>query len=146
MKIKAIGLIAASFVFANVAQADELLITQQKKGGTHAIALDYISDGKAAAFEFRIAVPGGEGAKVNLSKCVEGLPKSHTGQCAFAKGHIIGLVYNDNNAPLAKGLHRIGSVTIRSEAEGMPKVNYFLAADASAQKLDAAVRDAGGSK
>ncbi len=141
-KFAVIGLALAS----SATFADELVVTQQEKGGTHAIAIDYVSEGKAAAFEFRIEVPGGATAKVSLEKCMEGLPKSHLGQCTFAKGHIIGLVYNDSNEPFPAGVHKIGRVYVSGAGAGKPVVNHFLAADAKADKLPSVIRDGGAAK
>lgn len=135
----AVALVALGMT--SVATADELLVTQQKRGGSYAIALDYVSDGKAAAFDFKISIPGGEEAKVDLSQCAKALPKTHTGACSFAKGQVIGLIYNDTNEPMPAGVHKLGTIYVSTKAEGVPKVTHFLAADASAQKIESKIRD-----
>lgn len=133
-------LIPALALMVSPAFADELLVTSAGKGGAQAIAVDYVSSGQAVAFDFRIQVPGGEKAKVDLSGCMAGLPKSHTGQCSFVNGMVIGFAYNDTNEALPAGVFKVGTVRVSSTVAGKPEVVHFLAADRDANKIDSVVR------
>jgi hypothetical protein len=134
--IGALVLVAAS----SSAFADQLVVTGEKAGrGGAIIALDYASTGQATGFEFKIAVPGGESAKVDLSNCLKGLPKSHAGQCNFAKGMIIGMAYSDTNALLPTGVLQLGTVSFSSLAKGAPQVIHFLAANTNGDKIESGV-------
>lgn len=140
-KIHMCAALMLSAGMVSVANADELILTQEKKGGSFAIALDYVSDGKSAAFDFRIDIPGGEAAKVDLSKCAVSLPKSHAGACNFAKGQVIGIVYNDTNEPFPAGVHKLGVIYVSTSAEGAAKVARFDAVDARGERLESKVRE-----
>lgn len=133
-------LVGALLAVGSAAQADELLVTSSAAGRAQAVGVDYVSSGSAVAFDFKIAVPGGEKAKVDLSKCMADLPKTHVGQCSFVKGMVIGLAYSDSNAPLPAGVFKVGSIGIQG-ASGKPEVSYFLAADKDANKVESVIRN-----
>jgi hypothetical protein len=130
-------LIAVAIMLASgVASAnDTLLVTGEKAKGGTVIALDYASSGAASGVQFKIAVPGGEKAKVNLSGCLKALPSSHGGACSFAKGMVIGIVYSDSNALLPAGMLSFGTIGVSGGAAGSPEVVEFIAADAQANKI-----------
>ncbi|MCB1611862.1 MAG: hypothetical protein KDI60_08925, partial [Xanthomonadales bacterium] len=102
---------------------------------------DYVSNGDAVAFDFKIDVPGGTDAVVNLKSCVAALPKSHAGQCSFAKGQIIGIVYSDSNERLPKGIISIGSVSVQSKAAGDLSVASFTAVNKDGISVESTVTD-----
>lgn len=124
---------------SSVASSEELIVTAgtAKKGGS--IALDLVSDGSAVAFQFNIPLPKGiEASQVDLSRCVADLPKTHSGQCNVAKGQIIGLVYNDQNVALPKGVVPVGQIGLKGNLSRADlKVAYFEVNDASARALPA---------
>lgn len=122
--IYTIALCAAS---VSVAHADQLIFSAEKSGGSRVAAIDYVSNGDAVAFQFNIDVPGGTEASVNLKSCVAALPKSHAGQCSFAKGQIIGIVYSDTNEFLPKGVINVGTVSVQSKGAGDLAVASFVA-------------------
>lgn len=136
---KLISLVALSVASVSVAHADQLVFSAEKAGGARVAALDYVSNGEAVAFEFRIDVPGGAAASVDLKSCVASLPKSHSGQCSFAKGQIIGLVYSDTNALLPKGIISIGKVSIQSKVAGDLSVAMFNAVNAEGVSVESKV-------
>lgn len=131
-------LFAALVAVSGLVQADDLIVTGEKAARGTAIALDYSSTGTATGFEFRIAVPGGDKASVDLSKCLKNLPKTHAGQCAFSKGNIVGIAYSDNNTLLPAGMLSLGTVAVKGAA-GNPQVIHFLAADAAGNKIGTSV-------
>ena len=124
---KFISILALSVASISVAHADQLVFSTEKSGGARTAALDYVSNGDAVSFLFRIDVPGGADASVNLKSCVAALPKSHVGQCNFAKGQIIGLVYSDTNERLPKGIISVGSVSVKSAVAGDLSISHFEA-------------------
>ena len=134
-------LILASMLIASGAAsaADTLVVTGEKAKGGTVIALDYSSSGLASGVQFKIAVPGGEKAKVTLNGCLKALPSSHGGACSFAKGYVIGLVYSDSNALLPAGMLSFGSIGVLGGGAGTPEVVEFIAADAQANKISANV-------
>jgi len=131
-----ISIFAGLLLLSGGAMADQLLVTESAKGASRAVGIDYVSSGSAVAFDFRIAIPGGESARVDLSKCVADLPKSHSGQCSFVKGEVIGVVYNDSNLALPKGALRVGSISINTISPDKASVAHFLAADKDANKIE----------
>jgi hypothetical protein len=137
-KMKKIIAIAILALTGSAAQADELLMTSSAAGRAQAVGIDYVSSGKAVAFDFKIRVEGGEKASVDLSKCMADLPKTHVGKCSFVNGTIIGLAYNDTNEPLPAGVFKVGSIGI--SGGGKPEVSYFLAADKDAVKIESSIR------
>lgn len=136
---KLIFLIALGAASVSVAHADQLVFSTDKSGGARVAALDYVSNGDAVAFEFKIDVPGGTAASVNLKSCVASLPKSHAGQCSFANGQIIGIVYSDMNERLPKGVISVGKVSVLSGATGDLSVKYFNAVNADGEAIDSKV-------
>jgi hypothetical protein len=136
---KLILLIALGAASVSVAQADQLVFSTEKSGGARVAALDYVSNGDAVAFEFKIDVPGGTAASVNLKSCVAALPKSHAGQCAFTNGQIIGIVYSDMNERLPKGVISVGKVSVQSGATGDMSVKYFNAVNVDGMAIDSKV-------
>jgi len=138
MKTLKIALALIALGVAGVASAsDTLILTGDKSGKGTAVALDFSSSGSASAVEFRISVAGGEKASVNLRNCLTGLPKTHTGQCAFAKGQVIGIVYSDSNALLPAGLLSFGSVAV-ADAE-RPSLTLLTVVDSKGEKLQSSV-------
>ncbi len=124
---------------ASAAQAaDSLLLTGEKVGGGTALGLDLSSSGQGTALEFRISV--GDSAKVDLTGCLKNLPSTHAGQCAFAKGSVIGLVYSDSNALLPAGMLSLGSIGVTSKSK--PSLALFLVSDVQGNKLSSSVKNA----
>jgi hypothetical protein len=132
----------AAVALAGPAAADQLVFSAEKAGGARVAALDYVSEGTATAFEFRINVPGGDAASVDLSRCVSSLPKSHVGQCSFVKGQIIGIVYSDTNELLPKGVLPIGQISVVTKAVGDLSVALFNAVDKAGESISSTVADA----
>lgn len=122
---------------SSMAIADELVVTAgaAKKGGS--VALDLVTEGATVAFQFNLQLPKGvDASQVDLSRCVADLPKSHSGQCNVAKGQIIGLVYNDQNIALPKGIVSIGQIGLKGGlVRGGLTVSDFVASDASAKAV-----------
>ncbi len=140
MKITAFaGLVLATGFTMSLQAADSLILTSEKAANATAIGLDFSSSGQATALEFRIAV--GDGAKVNLAGCAKGLPSTHSGTCALANGHVIGLVYSDSNALLPAGILTLGSIGVSSKAK--PALTLLVVSDAQGNKLNSSV-DLGG--
>jgi hypothetical protein len=131
-----IALCAAS---VSVAHADQLIFSADKSGGSRVAAIDYVSNGDAVAFQFNINVPGGTEASVNLKSCVAALPKSHAGQCSFAKGQIIGIVYSDTNELLPKGVINVGTVSVQSKVAGDLAVASFVAVNREGAPIESNV-------
>lgn len=136
---KLIFTVAVSIASMSVAHADQLVFSAEKSGNNRIAALDYVSDGDAVSFLFRIDVPGGTAARVNLKSCVASLPKSHAGQCNFSNGQIIGLVYSDTNERLPKGIISVGQISTVSDVAGDLKVAHFEAANGNGEMLEAKV-------
>mgnify|MGYP000157880257 CR=1 FL=1 len=136
---KLISIIALSAASVSVAYADQLVFSADKAGGARAAAIDYVSNGDAVAFEFRINVPGGEAASVNLKSCVASLPKSHAGQCSFAKGQVIGIVYSDTNERLPKGIISVGKISVQSKVEGDLSVASFTSVNREGVSIESNV-------
>lgn len=138
---KFITVVALSIASVSVAHADQLVFSAEKSGGARVAAIDYVSNGDAVAFDFKIDVPGGADAVVNLKSCVAALPKSHAGQCSFAKGQIIGLIYSDTNTPLPKGIISVGSISVQSKVAGNLSVASFNAVDKDGNSVQSTVTD-----
>jgi hypothetical protein len=128
-----LGLVLSASAFS-----DELLVSAAKAKSSEALAFDYVSEGSAVAFDFKVKVDATDASQIDLSKCVAGLPKSHTGQCSFAKGMVIVMVYNDTNEALPKGVLNIGSVSVRGGSAS--SVVSFTAVDKSANNVKSSVR------
>lgn len=133
-------LVSMMLLASSVASAsDTLIVTGEKAKGGTVVALDFASSGAATGLQFKIAVPGGEKAKVGLGGCLKGLPATHGGACNFTKGIVVGIVYSDTNAPLPAGVVSLGTISISGAAAGAPEVVEFIAADPQANKISSSV-------
>ena len=129
-------LLASLLLVSGAASAnDTLVVTGEKAKGGDAIALDYASSGSATGFQFKIAIPGGDKAKVNLSGCLKGLPATHAGVCQMTKGIVIGMAYSDSNALLPAGMLSLGTIGVSGASGQAPSVIEFLAADQAGNKI-----------
>jgi hypothetical protein len=133
MKAHFISVALAALVLTSAVSANELFVTSAKSGSGQAFALDINSDGSATALQIRIAV--GENMKVDLSKCVSGLPSTHTGVCAYRNGRVTVLVHSDTNEMLPVGLLSIGSIAYSGTAEKGLSVVELLAFDRNGQEV-----------
>lgn len=143
---KILTVVALCVASVSVAHADQLVFSAEKNGGARVAALDYVSNGEAVAFDFKISVPGGADAVVNLKSCVASLPKSHAGQCSFAKGQIIGMVYSDSNTPLPKGILSIGSVSVQTKVAGDLSIASFTAVNKDGLSVESTVAGSAATK
>lgn len=121
-----------------VASADELVVSTASAKAGQVIGLDYVATGQSVAFEFKI--PVGEDATVDLSRSVSDLPKTHAGQCGFAKGVVNCIVYSDSNAVLQAGAIRVGTITVRSAKAERLAVSHFAAVDGEGRNLASTIR------
>mgnify|MGYP003405568824 CR=1 FL=1 len=138
-----IALVSASFACG----ADELIVTSNasKAQDAQAYAVDFVTSGNAVALQFNIKLPKGVDARqVDLKSCMADLPKTHTGQCNVAKGHIVGVAYNDTNVPFAAGIVPIGKLYIQSRGKGNRvgslRVSEFLVSDKNANAIESVAK------
>lgn len=138
-----IALISLSFA----CNADELIVTPSasKAGAARVYAVDFVTAGNAVALQFNIKLPKGIDAKdIDLKSCVADLPSTHTGQCNVAKGHIVGVAYNDTNVPFAAGIVPVGKIYIQSQGKsvrvGDLRVSQFLVSDKNAQAIESTAK------
>ena len=138
---KLIAIVASGALLVGMsykASAEELIVTSVAKAKGSVFSVDVVTDGAAVALQFNIRLPKGVSPdQVDLTKCVADLPKSHSGQCAVAKGQIIGLVYNDQNVPLPAGVVSIGKIGLNNSGAAKSKLSvaYFEVNDAAAREL-----------
>lgn len=134
----AVALLAGAVSAANAA---ELVVTSQALKGSRALGVDFVSDGRATAFQARIAIPGAEVATTNTSKCLTALTKSHQGSCMVTKsGEVTVIVFSGTNAVLPAGVVPIGQIGVRSAASakagGGVQVTELLVSDAAGNAIE----------
>lgn len=123
----------AGLLTASAVQASELVATvneSAKAKGQMAVALDLDSDGTAAAFSFRLDVPGLNEGKVNLKNVGAELPKGWSIQANATKGGIF--VIANSDAPgntLPKGVVPIGTVYFNRSLEKAKGSSAITVAD-----------------
>ena len=125
----------------STAGAEELLVTEVASGSQQNLALDFATDGKAVALQFKVQLPKGVDAKrVDLSRCLSDLPATHSGQCVYMadKHAVLGLVYSDSNEALKAGVVSIGEIAYD---RGLNK-RGIVDAGAAAQVIELLVSDA----
>ncbi|HRQ64757.1 MAG TPA: hypothetical protein PKZ76_07840 [Xanthomonadaceae bacterium] len=115
------------------ASANELFVTSAKSAGGQAFALDINSSGTATALQIRVAV--GEGLKVDLSKCVSGLPGTHSGACGYRNGKVTVLVHSETNEMLPSGMLSIGSIAVSGASAKELSVVELLAFDRNGNEV-----------
>lgn len=133
----AVALIAA----AGSAGAAELLVTAQSAKGANAIAVDFVNDAKAAAFQARLQIPGAEKGNTDLSRCLSGLPKAFQGSCVVTKsGEVTLIVFSAGGGTLPDGLVSVGQIGVRNAgAKGgsTVQVSELLVSDVNANEIQA---------
>lgn len=129
--------LAISLIMVGSASSNDLIVTVEKAASGQGVALDFSSDGTASALQMRFKVGDAKKANVDLSKCVAGLPKSHSGECRFDKGVLTVLVYSDTNATLPNGVVSIGTISF-PRAGGALVLTELLAFDSSAKQIQIA--------
>lgn len=135
----AVALIAA----AGSAGAAELLVTAQSAKGANAVAVDFVNDAKAAAFQARLQIPGAEKGNTDLSKCLSGLPKAYAqnSSCVVTKsGEVTLIVFNVGGGTLPDGLVSVGQIGVRTAgAKGgsTVQVSELLVSDVNANEIQA---------
>lgn len=128
----AFGALALSF-FAQLAFANELVVVSagtEKKGGA-VFSTDAMLDGQAVGIQFRVRIHGAtEKTQVDLSGCLKGIPKTHSGGCGLSadKTVVTGLVYSSSNELLPKGHFPLGNVRVTSGEKVSFEVYEFLVA------------------
>jgi hypothetical protein len=95
-------------------EAGQVWLTEAKMKGSNAIALDLETDGRVAAFQFFINVPGVSESEVDLSSCLSSLPKSHQGGCVFKDGQVRLGAFSTSLSTLPAGMTKIGTIRIKS--------------------------------
>jgi hypothetical protein len=134
-------LLATVLVFgsgAAMAGNEFLVVSEQAKAGG-IVSLDFASDGTGTGVEARIAF-GEEKVSVDTSKCLAGLPKTHTGSCVYNGKELVVLVYSMTNALLPEGMLELGSVRVRGslgKASGKPTVESLVVGSPQAQQVSA---------
>lgn len=108
LSVAAASLLATSA--ANASSGDEIVVSIGQAKGHSAISLDVVSSGKTVAFNFAVSVPAG--AKVDTSKCLASLPKTHKGRCEFVDGEVRVIAYSESISPIPAGVMQIGTVKI----------------------------------
>lgn len=111
-----IAAVAMLSIGAGVASANEVVLTSSEaKANSRQVALDIVSDGNAAGFQLSVLLdPSAKAnAKIDLSKCLVDLPKTHQGSCVYrpASNDILVLVYSMSGATLPKGVVGIGTIS-----------------------------------
>ena len=131
--------VACPFIFAwGATSANELIATiDNAKNNTTKVALDFVSEGDATAFEFEVTIP--KGAKVDTTKCTSELPSTHSGACAFNEknGRVVVMVYSNSLTPLANGVSPIGSLIISGKSSKNISVQNILVSDKNSSSLQA---------
>lgn len=108
LSVVAAGMFVSSI--ANAASSDEVVVSVGQSKGGAAISLDVVSSGKTVAFNFAVSIPAG--AKVDTSKCLASLPKSHKGRCEFVGGEVRVIAYSESLAAIPAGVTQIGTIKV----------------------------------
>ena len=122
--------------FANIALAlaltsgvafakNEVVVSTQKAAGTKVVAgIDFVSDGKVAAFDFDLMVPGLDVKSVNLANCASELPKGFRGWCNAVQDKIVVLVVGDGlEDVLPAGVVPVGKISFSVRSSNMRKLS-----------------------
>ena len=113
MKILLSLLLAApAFAFAGSASNQLIAVPAMNKSAS-ALSLDFVSDGSAAGFQFRIDVGTGSSKNVDLSACTAAIPKNRAGSCGFKSGVVIGAVYSPDGTAIPAGIISVGRITVK---------------------------------
>lgn len=132
--LRSLSLAVAGVFVLGTASANEVILTAGQAKGGNRMALDFASSGNATGFQFEVAIPGAK--KVDTSKCLAELPKTHTGACQFKAdtGTVIVMVYSNENAVLPDGVNSIGWLSAPGAGKGAT-VKGLLVADTSGNPL-----------
>ena len=143
MKLIKQTLLAAALVsMSALAAADQVIVNAAKAGNAHVASLDFMNDGKAVGFQFKLKVPAG--ATVDTSRMFAELPATHHGAVNYLQeqGVVIGIVTSDTNQALPAGLVRVG--TISAKGKGMKEAPFevaqFISADVNGNEIKSSAK------
>ena len=109
-------------------------VNQAGKGANKVVGIDFQSGGDVSAFQFLITLP--EDAKgVDVSGCLAGLPKSHTGLCQAKDNKVAGVVYSFSNEAVPGGLTSVGKITYKSTSKAKPVVGNVVAGSKAGKEI-----------
>lgn len=114
---------ATALLFAGVASANTILVTQGGAGGNAGlVALDFQSNGDVSAFQFTVDLPKGV-ASINTSKCLSELPKGFTGVCQSKGNRVAAVVYSGNTTTFPADVVSLGTISYSgSIAKGVDEI------------------------
>jgi len=119
-------LLAAPLAFA-APEGGTVHVSKAGKGANQVVGVDFESNGDVSAFQFLLTLP--EDAKnINLSKCLDALPKTHTGMCQARDNRVAVVIYSFQNDAIPSGLQSVGKVTFQSTSNRKPELSEVSAA------------------
>ena len=131
-----LALVLASVVsVAAIAKENTVLVLadQSKRAGPKALSIDFQAEEGVAAFQLRLTLPA-DAKKVDTSRCLADLPKSHTGLCKVFGNRVAIVVYSMSGAELNPGLISVGKVTYSTREGGGVMVDKVVSSGRDAQK------------
>lgn len=101
---------AIGLLFAGVASANTVVVTQGGARASGLVALDFQSSGDVSAFQFTVDLPKGV-SSIDTSKCLAELPKGFTGVCRSKGNRVAAVVYSGNNTPFPADMVALGTIS-----------------------------------
>ena len=132
-----------ALLFGGSVSAGQLIVTPSSssaKSGVASIALDVVTDGNAAGFNFFVRTGELKRGSVDLSKCVSELPKGFVGTCAQRADGVGVIAYSESNGTLPAGMTPVGSLGIPAALLGKGSaitIEELTFADSSGDRLQA---------
>jgi hypothetical protein len=140
LKSKFFVLSMAMLVSTTASAGNELFVSEGASGKVRLVGLDVLVQPPAVGFEVRMTVP--EGARVDTSRCMQGLSGLQIASCVFNGKEVVVLALREGLKPFAEAMLSLGTIEIHGGGDGAPSITTFLVSDPAGQPLDSAVRAA----
>lgn len=103
--------VASALLMASTAFGAEVVVTSgASKAGKVSYAIDVVSSGDVASFNFSVQSPLISNAKSSMGGCLSDLPKGWSGGCNVVGDKMYVFATSDTLEPLAAGVHSVGIV------------------------------------
>lgn len=142
--MKTLQMLAATLAlgFSASAVSSELLVTQadtSAKSGQRSVSIDIVSDGNVSGFNFFVRTGQLKLGSVDLSACVEALPKNFDGECRQGLEGVYFYALAKGREALPAGLNPVGKLRLPAGVE-VVGIEELAMGDIEGNAIDASPR------
>lgn len=142
MKTLQMLIATAALGFSASAFSSELLVTQGEssaKSGQRSVSIDIVSAGDVSGFNFFVRTGQLKAGSIDLSSCVEALPKNFDGECRQGLEGVYFYAIARGREALPAGVNPVGKLRLPSGVE-VVGIEELAMGDIEGNSIDASPR------